>query len=210
MCKRTLEPLPTPEWKKQEPTSIYAITKKDQEDMCLLIGKTYGIKTTALRYFNVFGPRQSLSNPYTGVVAIFLSRLKNGNPPIIFEDGKQCRDFISVYDVVEANILAMKKEAANYEVFNVGTGKKFSVLKIANELIKLTNSKIKPIITGKYRKGDIRHCFADVRKIESKLGFRAKIEFPQCLRDILNWSTNVRAIDKSEKALKELKEKGLA
>jgi len=208
-CGRVLEPIPTPEDKKPQSNSIYAITKKTQEEMCLNIGKTYGIPTVSLRYFNVYGPRQSLSNPYTGVCAIFISRIKNDNPPLIFEDGKQSRDFISVHDIVEANILAMKSKNANYEIFNVGTGKQTTILEIANILIDLYNKNIKPKIVGKFRKGDIRHCFADISKIRRKLGFKPKVSFEDGIRELVEWSEREEARDKVDKATQELKEKGL-
>ncbi|MCM8811019.1 MAG: NAD-dependent epimerase/dehydratase family protein, partial [Candidatus Omnitrophica bacterium] len=161
-CSGEIKPVPTPETLPLKSNSIYAISKKEQEEMALLIGKTYKIPVVSLRFFNVYGPRQSLSNPYTGVCAIFLSRIKNNNPPVIFEDGLQTRDFIWVEDVVNACILSMEKEAANYEIFNVGSGKPISILEIANLLIKLLGKDLKPDITFKFRKGDVRHCYADI------------------------------------------------
>ncbi len=208
-CGGILKPIPTTEEKPLQSNSIYAITKKDQEEMCLNIGKTYGIPTVALRYFNVFGPRQSLSNPYTGVVAIFLSRIKNNHSPLIFEDGKQSRDFISVHDITQANILAMEKSAADYKSFNVGAGRQMTILDIANTLIELYNSDVKPKVINKFRKGDVRHCFADISKIKEKLGFEPKISFIDGMKELMHWSEGVRAEDKSEEATQELREKGL-
>ncbi len=208
-CGKSLKPIPTSEEKVLQSNSIYAITKKDQEQMCLNIGKSYGIPAVALRYFNVFGPRQSLSNPYTGVGAIFLSRIKNNNPPLIFEDGKQSRDFISIHDIVDANILAMEKSAADYENFNVGAGRQISILEIANTLIKLNQSEVKPEIVGKFRKGDVRHCFADISKIKTKLGFQPKVSFMEGMKELIQWSEQVTAEDKVEQATQELTEKGL-
>lgn len=208
-CEKILKPSPTPEEKPSQSNSIYAITKKNQEEMCLNIGRTYGIPAVALRYFNVFGPRQSLSNPYTGVVAIFLSRIKNSKPPLIFEDGNQSRDFISVHDIVEANFLAMNKSSANYEYFNVGAGRQISILEIANLIKKLYNSEVKPKILGKFRKGDVRHCFADISKIREKLGFEPKISFMEGMKELMFWSEKIEAKDKVDKATQELKEKGL-
>ncbi|MEA2037376.1 MAG: SDR family NAD(P)-dependent oxidoreductase [Nanoarchaeota archaeon] len=208
-CDKMLKPIPTKETKRQDVNSIYAITKKDQEEMVLNIGKSYGIPSVALRYFNVFGPRQSLSNPYTGVVAIFNSMIKNNNPPIIFEDGQQSRDFISVHDIVNANILSMNKSSANYEVFNVGAGRQITIKEIAEKLAKLQNKDIKPQIIGKFRKGDVRHCFSDISKIRSKLDFEPKIEFEAAMQELMKWSDSIKAIDKVEKATAELKEKGL-
>ena len=208
-CGKALKPVPTTEEKKLQSNSIYAITKKDQEEMCLNIGRSYGIPAVALRYFNVFGPRQSLSNPYTGVVAIFLSRIKNNNPPLIFEDGLQSRDFISVHDIVNANLLTMNSSAADYDYFNVGAGRQITILDIAEILAKLQNSDVKPEIVGKFRKGDVRHCFSDSSKIKSKLGFEPKVEFEDGIRELMEWSAGVKADDKVEAATEELREKGL-
>lgn len=208
-CNKILTPIPTKESKKQEINSIYALTKKNQEDMVLNIGKTYGIPSVALRFFNVYGPRQSLSNPYTGVVAIFISRIKNDKQPIIFEDGNQSRDFVSVHDIVNANILTMEKNSANYGVFNVGTGKKITIKQIAEILARLYGKDIKPLITNESRKGDVRHCFADITKIKDKLGFEPRISFKLGMKELMVWSRGVEAIDRIEQATKELRDKGL-
>ncbi|HOL22598.1 MAG TPA: SDR family NAD(P)-dependent oxidoreductase [bacterium] len=210
-CTGNLKPIPTPEDTPLVSNSIYAITKKEQEEMSLLIGKTYGIPVVALRFFNVYGPRQSLSNPYTGVAAIFLSRIKNNNPPVIYEDGLQSRDFIWVRDIVNACILSIEKEEANYQVFNVGTGKPVSILEVAQTLIKLLGkaSKIKPEILYKFRKGDVRHCYADITKIKKTIGFTPQVSFEEGMKKLINWSKRARAEDKFEKAARELKEKNL-
>ena len=208
-CGSVLEPVETPETKKQDCNSIYAFSKKDQEDMVINIGKAYGIPVTALRYFNVYGPRQSLSNPYTGVIAIFLSRLKNNNPPIIFEDGNQTRDFISVHDIVNANIISMNNRSADYEIFNVGTSRRTSINEIALILNKLTGKNIKPEIAGKFRKGDVRHCIADISKICHKLEFEPEIQMNDGLKELIEWSANQDAEDKVEHATEELAQRGL-
>ncbi|MBI2559302.1 GDP-mannose 4,6-dehydratase [Candidatus Woesearchaeota archaeon] len=208
-CISVLKPIPTTEEKKQDINSIYALTKKDQEDMCLMVGKSYGIKAVALRYFNVYGPRQSLSNPYTGVAAIFLSRIKNNKQPVIFEDGLQTRDFISVHDIVSANLLAMESNSANYEIFNVGTGNQITIKSIAEALAKLCNKDIKPSITHNFRRGDVRHCFADITKIKNKLGFSPKISFEDGMRELVQWSETAASYDKVSIATEELKKKGL-
>ena len=208
-CENLAVPIPTDEISPLKANSIYAITKKEQEEMSMLIGKTYGIPVVSLRFFNVFGPRQSLSNPYTGVTAIFLSRIKNNNPPVIFEDGLQTRDFIWVGDVVKANILAMESEKANYEIFNVGSGKPVSILEIAKLLIELSGKSIEPVVTYKFRKGDVRHCFADSKKIRRLLGFKIDISLEKGLAMLLNWGKQVEARDGFEKALTELKGKKL-
>lgn len=207
-CKETVKPLPSNEDKPLHPTSIYAITKRDQEEMCLTIGRAYGIPTVALRYFNVYGTRQSLSNPYTGVGAIFSSRILNGNPPIIFEDGNQSRDFVHVSDIVQANILAMNKSEANYEVFNVGTGRRLSILDMANILIRKLKPNLRSEITEKFREGDIRHCYSDISKIQ-KLGFKPKIKFEDGILDLTEWVKVQSAVDLFEQAKKELENKGL-
>lgn len=208
ICKKQVKPIPTDENKPLQPTSIYAITKKDQEEMCLVTGISYGIPIVALRYFNIYGARQSLNNPYTGVCAIFSSRIKNNNPPLIFEDGLQTRDFISVHDIVESNLIAMNKSNANYEVYNVGTGKPTSILDIAETLLKLYNKDLEPEIVNKYRSGDIRHCYADLKKIK-KLGYKPKVSFENGMQELVKWSELQSAKDKSLEAYKELRERGL-
>ncbi len=207
-CGKEAKAVPTDEDKPLHPTSIYAISKRDQEEMSLVAGRAYGIPTVALRYFNVYGPRQSLSNPYTGVCAIFSSRIKNNSNPIIFEDGWQSRDFISVYDIVQANILVMNKNSADYKVFNVGTGKPTSISEVAKVLINLYGKNLRPEIVNKYRSGDIRYCYADVSKI-SKIGFKPKIELAQGMKELVQWGEKVEAKDKFEQAQEELKKKGL-
>ncbi len=210
-CGKIVKSIPTSEDKPLHPTSIYAITKRDQEEMCLSIGRAYGIPTVALRYFNVYGPRQSLNNPYTGVCAIFSSRIKNDNPPLIFEDGLQSRDFVSVHDIVEANILAMKSSNANYETFNVGTGKSTNILEIAQILVRRYNKdkEVEPEITNKYRAGDIRHCFADISKIRNKMGYKPKVDFEEGMKELAEWGEKEEARDKFEDAHEELLRMGL-
>ncbi len=179
--------------------------------MSLAIGRSYGIPTVALRYFNTYGPRQSLNNPYTGVCAIFSSRIKNNNPTLIFEDGLQSRDFVSVHDIAEANMLAMESSNANYEMFNVGTGKATNILEIAQLLIKLYNkdSKLTPEITNKCRAGDIRHCFADISKIKNKLGYEPKVDFEDGMKELVDWGEKEEAMDKFKEAHEELFRRGL-
>ncbi|MEE8423063.1 MAG: NAD-dependent epimerase/dehydratase family protein [Thermodesulfobacteriota bacterium] len=210
-CNKPLKPLLTDEDKPLDSTSIYAITKKDQEDMCLLIGKTYGIPTVVLRYFNVYGTRQALSNPYTGVCAIFSCRIRNDNPPMIFEDGNQSRDFVHVSDIVQANLLVLKKSKADYEVYNVGTGTPISVNEVASVLIDYYGKKVKPEITNKFRKGDIRHCFADISKIK-KLGYKPSVRFEEGVDELVEWvnlQPSCEVSDNFEKAGKELESRRL-
>lgn len=208
-CGGGLKPLPMREEDERVATSIYAITKMVQEEMCLNVGRTYNLPTVALRYFNVYGPRQSLSNPYTGVAAIFMSRIKNDNQPVVFEDGLQSRDFISVHDIVEANVLAMTKSEADYQFFNVGSGRVTTVREIAEIISSLCGKSIEPDITMKFRKGDVRHCIADASKIRQALGFKARVDFRDGMKELIEWSAGVKAIDMVDKATEELKARGL-
>ncbi len=208
-CNNYLQPVPTPETKLLEVNSIYAISKQAQEEMVINIGKTYNIPAVSLRYWNTYGPRQSLGNPYTGVCAIFISRLKNNQKPLIFEDGNQKRDFVSVYDVVQANMLAMEKDEANYEIFNVGSGKNYSIYEIAETLAKLYGKNIKPQVTNKSRKGDIRHCFADISKIEKKLGYKPTTSLEDGMKDLIDWSAHVKAKNTFGRMTQELRNKGI-
>lgn len=207
-CGKYVMPVPTKETKPLQPTSIYAVTKKDQEEMSLAIGRSYGLPTVALRYFNVYGPRQALSNPYTGVCAIFSSRIKNDNPPIIFEDGLQSRDFVSVHDIVQANMLVLNKSSANYDVFNVGSGRQASISDIATILAGLYGKKLVPDIVNKYRSGDIRHCFADISKIK-KLGFEPSVSIDMGMKELVDWGKTQEAEDRGDRAYSELMERGL-
>lgn len=210
LCGKSVEGTPTDEEKPLYPTSVYAISKRDQEEICLTIGRAYDIPTVALRYFNVYGPRQALSNPYTGVAAIFSARIKNRHNPIIFEDGLQSRDFIHVRDIVQANILAMEKEEANFEVFNVGMGRKLTILDMANILIKkLGADELAPELVNKCREGDIRHCYADITKIRQKLGYEPRVKFEDGILDLIDWVKKKEAVDRFEESQRELERKGL-
>lgn len=204
-----LIPLPTDEEKPLQPASPYATGKRDQEEMCIAIGRAYEIPTVALRYFNVYGTRQSLSNPYTGIAAIFTSRLLNDNPPLIYEDGLQSRDFTHVSDIVQANILAMETDGMNYDYFNVGTGRRLSVLDIANALIAGMGKNLEPIIAKKFREGDIRHCYGDISKIASVAGYQPKVTFEQGIPALVEWCRTQQAVDKVNQAADELASKGL-
>lgn len=175
----------------------------------MLFGKTYGLPVVALRRFNVFGPRQSLSNPYTGVAAIFLSRLLNDHRPTVFEDGLQSRDFISVHDVVRANILAMERPEANHRIYNVGAGRQVSVLEIARTLNGLLGKDIEPEVVGRFRQGDVRHCFADISRIRDDLGFEPRVSLEEGFEELIEWSAGAEARDFSDRATAELREKGL-
>ncbi|MBI3619780.1 GDP-mannose 4,6-dehydratase [Candidatus Roizmanbacteria bacterium] len=208
-CNLILRPKPTPETTPLECNSIYALNKRDQEDMSLTIGKTYKIPTVALRYFNVYGPRQSLSNPYTGVAAIFISRIKAGKSPVVFEDGKQSRDFISVHDIVSANISVMADKRADYQTFNVGSGKKITITALADLILKTMKSKIPIRIENRFRKGDIRHCFANIKKITKTLGWSPKTSREQGMKELIDWSINADSKDFFDEARQILQQKGV-
>lgn len=213
ICNSVVTPIPTNENTNPNCTSIYAHTKLHQEQLCMLIGKAYSIDTTALRFFNVLGPRQALSNPYTGVCAIFATSLLCGNPPLIYEDGGQTRDFVNVYDIVQALILAMNEPNARNEVFNVGTGIATSVLILAGKISQKINPNIKPKIVSQARFGDIRHCFADISKIKKILGFSPKFKLEDSINQVIDWISQDKKgkslSDKSLEAEKELKNKGI-
>ncbi|OGO06381.1 MAG: nucleoside-diphosphate-sugar epimerase [Chloroflexi bacterium RBG_13_56_8] len=208
-CGELATPVPTDEDKPLYPTSIYAITKRDQEEMCLVVGRAYGIPTVALRYFNVYGPRQALSNPYTGVAAIFSSRLLNGNPPLIFEDGLQSRAFVHVSDIVQANLLAMESDAADYQVFNVGAERPTTILEVARALAKALGVEIEPQVVGKFREGDIRHCYADISKAQRLLGYEPKVAFEKGIADLVVWVREQESVDLVDRATSELTDRGL-
>lgn len=206
-----LTPVPTLETKPPSLASVYALTKYDQERMCLIAGRAYNIPTVALRLFNVYGTRQALSNPYTGVLAIFLSRLRNDRPPLIYEDGLQQRDFVSVKDVARAFHLAMDVPDAAYEVFNVGSGSRFTIREIAERTARAVNkAHLKPKITGKYRVGDIRNCFADVSKARRVLGYRPRVTLEDGLAELATWLEDQAAQDRVDEAYRELETRGLA
>lgn len=207
---RPLRPQPTPETKEPSLASVYALTKYDQERLCLMFGRAYDTDAVALRFFNVYGPRQALSNPYTGVLAIFASRLLNGRPPLIFEDGKQKRDFVSVYDIARACRLALESPEAAGQVFNVGSGHSYTVREIAEKAAHvLGRSDITPEVTGKYRMGDIRHCFADISRARDVLGYQPEIDLDDGLEELAEWLEGQVAQDYVDVASEELAERGL-
>ena len=208
-CNRPIRPIPTPESKPLYPTSIYAITKRDHEEMFLAFGQAYGIPSVALRYFNIYGLRQALSNPYTGVVAIFSGRMLAGNPPLIYEDGLQSRDFVHVSDIVQANLLALECPEADFGTFNVGTGRPTTVLDIANSLAELLGFEKPPQVVDRYRAGDIRHCYADISLISKRLGYRPQITLKEGLHDLLTWLKTQSADDNVLQAQTELECRGL-
>lgn len=210
ICDVTVKLKGTTEESKKHPSSIYGFTKQAQEEMCMIVGKSLKIPVVAYRYQNVYGPGQSLKNPYTGILSIFSTRIKNGNDINIFEDGKESRDFIYISDIVEATILGLEKDEANYESFNVGTGVAISVEEVANTLKQKYNSNTKVEISGNYRLGDIRHNYADLTKIKNKLGFEAKVDFESGISKFVDWvETQTIEEDNYEKSIEEMKKKGL-
>lgn len=205
-----LMPVPTPETKLPTLASVYALAKYDQERLCLLIGRAYQIPTVALRFFNVYGPRQALSNPYTGVMAIFASRLMNNNPPRIFEDGLQQRDFVSVRDVAHGCRLALEEPEAAGQVFNIGSGQHFTICELAHRIANVMGKeRIEPEITGKYRIGDVRHCFADIQLARRVLHFEPQVSLEAGLEDLVRWLETQVAVDRVEQATAELSARGL-
>ena len=204
-----LVPEPTAETKPLRPTSVYAISKRDHEELTLALGAAYGIPAVALRFFNVYGSRQALSNPYTGVVAIFASRLLNGRPPIVFEDGLQTRDFIDVRDITRACSLALSSPGADGQAVNVGSGKATSVLEVAHVLARGLGVEIEPEVRGEFRAGDIRHCYADPARARELLAFEAEIAFEDGMADLLAWLEGRAASDRVDDAYEALAARGL-
>jgi len=209
VCLGELTPALTDEDKPLFPTSVYAVTKQDQEQYSLIVGHAYNIPTVALRYFNVYGTRQALSNPYTGVCAIFSARLLNDQKPLIFEDGEQTRDFVHVSDIVQANLLALETNSADYQAVNVGTGKPTSVKQINRLLAKGLGKDLDPKIVGKYREGDIRHCVADISRARKLLGYEPRIHLEQGIPELLVWVREQSAKDQVEQATTELESRQL-
>src|SRR5581483_9735684 len=205
-----LEPVPTPESKPAAPESIYALSKYDQEMMCLMFGRCYDLPVVALRFFNVYGERQALSNPYTGVLAIFAARYLNGRPPVIFEDGRQQRDFVHVRDLARGCVLALETAEARDTVFNLGSGEARSILEIAQRLgAVLGRAHLQPEVRGRYRAGDIRHCFADIARATALLGYRPQVPLETGLAELGAWLEGQRTEDRTEAADDELRRRGL-
>jgi len=204
-----LRPIAVKENKPLKPDSIYAINKRDQEEMCLAFGRAYEIPTVAFRMFNVYGARQALNNPYTGVVAIFCNKLLQNQDPLVFEDGYQKRDFVHVEDVARAYTLALKSKAIDGLALNLGSGDNISVLQIANILARILNKDIEPKITGKYRDGDIRHCFADITALSEKLGWKPKFNFEKGISTLVEWLMSQRLTKTSKDSYNELDKMGL-
>jgi dTDP-L-rhamnose 4-epimerase len=208
-CGAELEPRPTPETKPLAPTSVYAVGKRDHEEMTLAVGRAYGIPATALRFFNVYGTGQSLSNPYTGVAAIFAGRLLNKRPPLIFEDGEQSRDFVHVSDVVAAVRAALEPGVADWQALNVGSGRPVTVREVATTLAELLGVEIEPQIRREYRAGDIRHCFADTSLAQEQLAWSPRVRFEDGMRDLGTWLAGQTAVDRVDEATAALTGRGL-
>ncbi|RKF17827.1 SDR family NAD(P)-dependent oxidoreductase [Alginatibacterium sediminis] len=210
VCNENAQIMSTDEDSKIHPSSIYGVTKQVQEQMFMIMGKSLGIPSVALRYQNVYGAGQSLSNPYTGILSIFSTIIKNGNDITIFEDGEESRDFVYIDDVVDATILGIENEHANYEVFNVGLGEPIEVLKVANALVREYKSQSQITVTGSYRLGDIRSNYASLVKIKNKLGFEPKVSFEEGISKFVSWVNQQEVVeDKYESSINEMKKKGL-
>lgn len=205
-----LQPVPTNEEKRSSLASVYALSKYDQERLCLMMGNAYRIPVVSLRLFNVYGPRQALSNPYTGMLAIFASRFLNGTSPLVFEDGKQRRDYVNVKDAVRACLIACEKKEANGEVFNIGSGTNYTVNEIALHLKNIMGvGCCDPVITHKYRAGDIRHCFSDITKAKNMLGYEPSVDIDTGLTGLVDWLSTQRSDESVDQARKELEKRGL-
>ena len=209
MCGSELTPIPTRETKQTYPGSIYGITKHDQEELCMLYGQAYNVPTTGLRFFNTYGPRQALSNPYTGVAAIFSGRLLNGKPPLIFEDGKQSRDLTHVSDLVRGILGAMRSERAVGGVFNLAGGRPLSIKEIAIALVKALDVDIEPQLTGQYRAQDIRHCFADLSAAHKAFDYQPQVAFEDGISELISWVRDQQVVERVEEANSEIDRMGL-
>lgn len=208
-CGRAAAPVPTCEDVPLRPTSVYGITKRDQEELVLVLGRAYGVESVALRYLNVYGPRQALGNPYTGVAAIFAARVLNGRRPLVFEDGAQIRDLVHVSDVVRATGLAMDAPGAAGQAINVATGRRVRILDLAGRIALALGSDLEPELTGEFRAGDIRHCFADVSRARELLGFAARTTLDEGLPELAGWVARSVAPEHGDAALADLRSRGL-
>ena len=211
ICNGPVHPIPTPENAELNPTTVYAHSKLHQEQLSLLIGKTNGLPVTALRFFGTYGSHQALSNPYTGVCAIFATSLLAGNSPIIYEDGAQSRDLVHVSDVCQAVELSLDNPQSKGEVFNVGTGERVTIIEIANRLQNLLKVRVPNQISNQFRAGDVRHIFADIAKIKNKLGYQPKMMFNQGIEEFVDWIREIQdkklvnISDRAQEAFNQLK-----
>lgn len=208
-CGREAEPTPVTEDQPLRPTSVYGITKRDQEELALVLGRAYGIETVALRYLNVYGPRQALGNPYTGVAALFAARVLAGRRPRVFEDGSQIRDLVSVLDVVDATVRAADAPKATGQAINVATGRRLRIADLARKISRALESDAEPEITGEFRAGDIRHCFADTSRASELLGFEAERTVEEGLPELAEWVARQQVDERGDEALAHLRAHGL-
>jgi dTDP-L-rhamnose 4-epimerase len=208
-CGRETEPVPLTEDKPLQPISVYGVSKRDTEELALVLGDAYGFEAVALRYLNVYGPRQALANPYTGVAAIFSSRLLGGDPPRVFEDGGQIRDLVHVSDIVAATMAAMDAAEAPGRAFNVATGRRIAIAELATQLCALLAPTLEPEITGEFRAGDIRHCFAAPSLASDLLGFEARTSIEDGLPELVEWVARQDVSESGDAALEKLRRAGL-
>ena len=209
-CGHEVTPIATRETHALRPTSTYGMSKRAGEELALVLGRAHGLPTIALRYLNTYGSRQALSNPYTGVCAIIAARYLNDRPPTLFEDGAQLRDFTHVSDVVAANLAAeAAREDALYEAYNIGTGRSVAIRDVAAKLGAALGKSIEPRVTGEFREGDIRHCYADVSKAREKLRWEARVTFEQGLGELVAWASGERPDDATDAANDELRDRRL-
>ena len=208
-CSRSLTPVAAREDQPLRPSSVYAITKRDQEELALVLGEAYGLDVVALRYLNVYGPGQALANPYTGVAAIFAARILSGRRPRVFEDGGQLRDPVHVADAVEATVAAMRARRAAGQAINVGTGAAVTVLDLARSLCEALGSDLEPEVTGEFRAGDVRHCLADIGRARDVLGFEARRSLSDGLPELAEWVARQTVDERGDEAVAALRERGL-
>ena len=210
ICNQNVEMLPTDEESKLHPTSVYGHTKQSQEELCMIVGKSINLPVVAFRFQNVYGPGQSLKNPYTGILSIFSTRIKNGNGLNIFEDGLETRDFVYIEDITDSITLGIENDNANFQSFNVGSGEKIDVLTVANTLKEKYGSNVNINVSGNYRLGDIRHNLGDLTKIRTLLGYEPKVKFTEGISNFVDWveKQNVES-DNYEASIEEMKKKGL-
>jgi dTDP-L-rhamnose 4-epimerase len=209
-CGNEVEPIPITEERPLRPNSVYGISKRDQEELCLVLGRTYSIPTIALRYLCTYGSRQALGNPYTGVAAIWAGRLLNGRRPVVFEDGRQLRDLIHVSDTVAATLRAADAPSeADFQALNVGSGQRHTISDLATFLGKALGCEIEPELTSEYRAGDIRHCFADISRARSLLGWEPRVALESGVAELATWAREQKPIDNSEAANAELRARGV-
>lgn len=209
ICGAEVDQVPTREVKPLMPSSVYAVSKRGQEELLLCIGSAYDLPVTVLRFFNVYGSGQALGNPYTGIITIFASKIRNGEAPLIYEDGLESRDFVHVSDIAHACVLALQNPKAYGGVFNVGSGIPLSVLDMARTMVKEMGSDLEPEVIGKYRVGDIRHCYADLTRSRECLGYEPAVPFVEGIREFLDWFALSNSSDRLDVATDELKQRGL-